>query len=238
MQASEIASAINIHQQHLLPASDPNHTPMHNQPLQKLTFAIQQTFQRNQPPDQEESPPPSTPPSPQPQSSVSLTDSQLLEYTLAAMKVTDPSHLLTFATRTLHASCGFERVLLAFVVPGKEKLEAKICHGSQADEIQAAFHCPLKKGNFWYNLLHHYQPIQFLSLVDEDQSNAIPIDFLQLWGKSPGFAGALYAPNKPIGVMLADQGSSDHPLTDKDFAAFSLVLSQTNANLARLAHSH
>ncbi len=238
MQASEIASAINIPQQHLLPASDPNHTPMHNQQLQKLTFAIQQTFQCNQTPNQGKSQPPSTPPSPQPQSTVSSTDSQLLEYTLAAMKIREPSHLLTFATHALYTSCGFERVLLAFVVPGKEKLEAKICHGSQADEIQAAFHCPLNKGNFWNHLLYQYQPIQFQSLEDEDTSNEIPTEFLQLWGNYPGLAGSLYAPNKPIGLILADRGSSGPPLTDKDFAAFSLVLSQTNANLARLTQAH
>ena len=154
------------------------------------------------------------------------------------MKIPTPSNLLTFATHTLYASCGFERVILAFVVPGKEKLEAKICHGSQTDEVKAAFQCPLLKGNFWHRILHQYQPIQFLSLFDENQSKDIPQDFLNLWGNYPGLAGSLYVPNKPIGIMLADRGSRDHPLTDKDFAAFSLVLSQTNANLARLAQSH
>jgi hypothetical protein len=48
----------------------------------------------------------------------------------------------------------------------------------------------------------------------------------------------LYAPNKPIGLILADKGSSVQPLTDKDFAVLSLVPSQTNANLARLAQPH
>ena len=102
---------------------------------------------------------------------------------MAAMKIPDPSKLLAFATKTLYASCGFERVLLALMVPGKEKLEAKIGYGDQADAIQAAFHCPLKEGNFWYRLLHQYQPMQFLSLEQEDPSHEIPADFLQLWGK-------------------------------------------------------
>ncbi len=239
MQTSEIISAINIHQRHLLPASDPNHPPIHNQQLQQLTLTIQQAIQTDQSPDPEESPPPPpAPPSDQPQSpSTSNSDSQLLEYTLAAMKIPTPSNLLTFATHTLHASCGFERVILAFIVPGKEKLEAKICHGPEADEVKAAFQCSLLKGNFWHRILHHYHPIQFLSLFDENQSKHMPENFLKLWGKNPGLAGSLYVPNKPIGIILADRGSSEHPLTDKDFAAFSLVLSQTNANLARLAQS-
>ena len=74
--------------------------------------------------------------------------------------------------------------------------------------------------------------------MEKDNTKETPADFLQLWGNAPGLVGSLYAPNTPIGLILADRGSSGHPLTDKDFAAFSLVLSQTNANLARLAQSH
>jgi len=154
------------------------------------------------------------------------------------MKIPEPSKLLSFATKTLYASYGFERVLLAFVVPGKEKLEAKMGYGEQTDAIQTTFHCPLNKGNFWYRLLHQYQPLQFLSLEQENTSHEIPEEFLQLWGNHPGFAGSLYAPNKPIGLILADSGTTQTALTDTDFAAFSVILSQTNANLARLAQAH
>jgi HD-like signal output (HDOD) protein len=239
MQASEIASTINIHHQHLTPDENPSYPPIQNQHLQKLTLAIQQTLHKDQEPEQEECfPTQISQKCAQPaSSSPSNTGNLLLEYTLAAMKIPEPSNLLTFATHTLYASCGFERVLLAFVVPGKDKLEAKIGYGAQSDAIQTAFHCPLIKGNFWHRLLHQYQPIQFPSLGKEGKNHEIPKDFLQLWGNAPGFAGCLYAPNKPIGLILADRGAGGHSLTDTDFAAFSLVLSQTNANLARLAQS-
>jgi len=237
MQASEIASAINIEHQHFLPITSPDDTPIHNQQLLKLTLAIQQKLHRDQSP--EEIPAPTTQPSRPssvPQSSGS--DNPILEYTLGAMKILEPSKLLTFATKTLYASCGFERVLLAFVVPGKEQLEAKIGYGEQSDALQAAFHCPLKKGYFWYRLLYQYQPIQFLSLKNEDPSQEIPANFLQLWGHNPGLAGSLYVPNKPIGLILTDHGSKSAAITDTDRAVFSLVLAQTNANLARLTQSH
>jgi hypothetical protein len=236
MQASEVASAIHIPQQHIMPAWIPDHTPVHNQQLQKLTLAIQKTIHSGQTPDQEDSPAPQMPPSPQSHlPSSSHSDNLLLEYTLATMKISEPSKLLT---HTLYTSCGFERILLAFAVPGKEKLEAKICYGAESDAIQAAFHCPLIKGNFWYRLLHQYHPIQFLSLMEENKTKETPADFLQLWGTSPGLVASLYTPNKPIGLILADRGSSVEPLEDTAFAAFSLILSQTNANLARLASSH
>ena len=154
------------------------------------------------------------------------------------MNISEPSNLLTVATRTLHTSYGFERVWLAFVVPGKNKLEAKIGYGPDSERIQALFHCPMTRGNFWDRLLHQFQPIRFASLVKEGEAGGMPADFLQHWGNQPGFAGTLYAPNKPIGIILVDRGSSGITLTDTDFAAFALVLSQTNANLARLAQNH
>jgi hypothetical protein len=238
MQASEIASAINIDRQHLLPVSNPEDTPFQYPELQKLTLAIQHALDRHHEPEQEESPKLPAPIKPRPLlHTVASSENPLLEYTLAAMKIPEPSKLLSFATKTLYASYGFERVLLAFIVPGKEKLEAKIGYGEQADAIQASFHCPLIKGNFWYRLLHQYQPVQFLSLAQENTVHEIPKEFLQLWGNHPGLAGSLYAPNKPIGLILADRGISKTALTDTDFAAFSVILSQTNANLARLAQS-
>ncbi len=241
MQASEIASAISIDQQHLIPTPSTIDAPIHNQQLQKLTLAIQQTFQSHEISEQEEIPQPQTPPPPNRSSQPPVSSNAsnpLLDYALTAMKIPEPSNLLSLATKTLYVSCGFERVLLAFVVPGKEKLEAKIGYGVETDAIQEAFHCPVSKGNFWYRLLHQYQPIQFLSLKNEDTAHEIPEAFLQLWGNHSGFVGSLYAPNKPIGLILADRGGSGSILADSDFAAFSLILSQTNTNLARLAQAH
>ena len=239
MQASEVASAINIPHQHLSPALSSEEPPIQNQQLQKLTLAVQQTLHGGENPDEEEGLPDESLPEVQNVAPFSSnSDNQLMDYTLAAMKILDPSKLLTLATKTLYSSCGFERVLLAFAIPGKEKIQAKICYGAQSEEIQNAFLCPITKGNFWHRLLHQYHPIQFLSLRDEDETKETPAEFLKLWGSSAGLAGSLYAPNKPIGLILADRGSSSTTLNDADFAAFSLVLSQTNANLARLAQSH
>ncbi|WP_342348426.1 HDOD domain-containing protein [uncultured Nitrospira sp.] len=235
-QASEIASAINIDRQHFLPASEADGTILHNHHLHRLTQTIHQALHQEgilpaetAKPDQQASP--SLPPSP-------ASDRPLLDFTIQAMKISEPSSLLTFATRTLYVSYGFERVWLALVVPGKDKLQAKIGYGPHAETIQDAFHCPLSHGNFWDRLLHSFHPIQYSSLGQEGESGGMPTDFLKYWGDQPGFAGTLYAPNRPIGVILVDRGSTGHPLTDTDFAAFALVLSQTNANLARLATKH
>ena len=52
MQASEIASTINIHHQHLTPAENPSSPPIQNLQLQKLTLTIQQTLHKDQEPEQ------------------------------------------------------------------------------------------------------------------------------------------------------------------------------------------
>jgi len=39
-------------------------------------------------------------------------------------------------------------------------------------------------------------------------------------------------------LILADGGVNGHTLANTDYAAFALVLSQTNTNLARLTQSH
>jgi HD-like signal output (HDOD) protein len=231
MQASEIASGIHIDRQHFLPACNPGQIPIHSPQLHHLTQTIHQALHP------EDSSPETFPESARKESCTlqSPSDRLLLDFTLQAMNISEPSNLLTFATRTLYAAYGFERVWLAFVVPGKDKIEAKIGYGPQSDTIQAVFHCPLTRGNFWDRLLHQFQPIRFSSLLKEGGAGGMPADFLECWGNQPGLAGTLYAPNKPIGLILVDRGSDGKPLTDTDFAAFALVLSQTNANLARLA---
>ncbi|MCA9498120.1 MAG: HDOD domain-containing protein [Nitrospira sp.] len=235
-QASEVASAINIDRQHFLPAPDTDGILFHNQYLHRLTQTIYQALDPEGTLSEESAQPP-------PQASPCLShspasDRPLLNFTIESMKISEPSSLLTFATRTLYASYGFERVWLALVVPGKDKLEAKIGYGADSEAIQAKFHCPIKKGNFWDRLIHQFQPIRFSSLIDEGAEGGISPDFLQYWGGQPGFMGTLYIPSKPIGLILVDRGSTGNRLTEIDFAAFSMVLSQTNANLARLTQHH
>ena len=236
MLASEIATSINIDRQHFLPCSDHEDAPIHNQELFRLTQTIRQAIN--------------------PEDVFSIESSEmvlkkstsvhsspnsnrlLLDFTLQALNIAEPSNLLTVVIRTLYGSFGFERVWLALVVPGKDKLEAKIGYGPNSEAIQAIFHCPIKKGNFWDRLIHQFQPMRFSSLIPEGACGGISADFLQCWGDQPGFVGTLYVPNKPIGIILVDRGLSGNTLTDTDFATFAMVLSQTNTNLARLTQHH
>ena len=232
LKATEIAKVINIESHHLTPVIDPRQPTITHQPLRQLTHAIQQaiapdTSQAPIPAEPEEKPSSATRPAP-------TSDHLLSDFTLQAMKIREASTLITLATQTLYASYGFERVLLALVTPNKEHLKGKIGFGKAVDQIVPLLVVSLDSGSFCHRLLTHYQTIRYHSLEKERDVAAIPEEFRKQWGPIPGFVGALYAPNKPIGLIFADRGSTHTPLTEGDFAAFAMILSQTNANLARL----
>lgn len=232
LKASEIAKVINIESHHLTPEGDHPNATISHQPLGQLTLAIQQAIAHEEPlaqPLQEHDAAPSSATRPGPTS-----DHLLFDFTLQAMKIREASTLITLATQTLYASYGFERILLALVTPNKEQLKGKMGFGNHVDQLVPLLQVPLEPETLCHRLLTHYQTIRYHSLEKERGAEGIPEAFLKQWGPYPGLVGALYAPNKAIGLLFADRGATQVPLTEADFAAFAMILSHTNANLARI----
>ncbi|MGD9850811.1 MAG: HDOD domain-containing protein [Nitrospirales bacterium] len=234
LKTSEMAKVINIEPHHLAPVIDKDQPTIHFQPLNQLTQAIQHALnpEENPPetvtePEHDSVPPPPTRPAP-------ISDHLLFDFTLQAMKIREASTLITLASKTLYASYGFERVLLALVTPNKEKITGKMGFGTHVDSTVPLFQVSLDPDTFCYRLLTQYQTLRYHSLEKEPDMGDTPEEFLNQWGPFPGLVGALYAPKKPIGLIFADRGATEIPLTEADFATFSIVLSQTNANLARI----
>jgi hypothetical protein len=232
LKASEIAKVINIESHHLTPEGDHPNATISHQPLGQLTLAIQQAIAQEEPLAQPLQEPDAAPPSatrPGPTS-----DHLLFDFTLQAMKIREASTLITLATQTLYASYGFERILLALVTPNKEQLKGKMGFGNHVDQLVPLLQVPLEPETLCHRLLTHYQTIRYHLLEKERGAEGIPEAFLKQWGPYPGLVGALYAPNKAIGLLFADRGATQVPLTEADFAAFAMILSHTNANLARI----
>ena len=232
LKASEIGKVINIESHHLTPAMDAHQDTISHKPLLQLTQAIQQALTPDEIPEQpapvsDSLPSPATRPAP-------TSDHLLFDFTLQAMKIREASTLITLATQALYASYGFERILLALVTPNKEKLKGKMGFGNQVDQLVPLLQVSLEPETFCHRLLTRYQTVRYQSLEKEPDVDGIPREFLKQWGSVPGLVGPLYAPNKPLGLILADRGATQVPLTEADFAAFSMILSQTNANLARI----
>lgn len=233
LQAFAIANIIQIESHHLSPAIAPLTSLTPHQPLTQLTQAVQQALASPDSPfhtTMEENPTPSQATRPAPTS-----DHLLFDFTLQAMKIREASSLITFAAKTLYSSYGFERVLLALVTPNKEKLQGKMGYGKKVDHMIHHFEVALFPDSFCHRLLARCQILRYPSLEKESQQGDFSGEFLKKWGNFPGFAGALYAPNKPIGLIFADRGSTEAPLTDGDLAVFAMVISQTNSNLTRIS---
>ena len=232
LKSSEMAKVINIESHHLTPVVDTDQPPIQFQPLNQLTRAIQHALNPEiHPPEPVQEPDSVTPPAARP---TPISDHLLFDFTLQTMKIREASTLITHAGKTLYASYGFERVLLALVTPNKEKITGKMGFGTYVDSLVPVFQVSLTPRTFCHRLLTQYQILRYQSLEKEPDTGNIPEEFLEQWGPFPGFVGALYAPGKPIGLIFADRGATEVPLTEADFAAFSIVLSQTNSNLARI----
>ena len=162
------------------------------------------------------------------------TGTAINEFTLKAIQVRDPNVLLNMAAQTLGTACGFERVVLALVAPSTSTLEGRIGHGTNVQSMLPHFKCSLKETHFLTQALHRYYPSRIDSLETE-MEGGINKEILTQWGNGPLFIGSLFSPTNPIGVIIADKGVRQQPLTDAHFATFSLILSVVNSNLARLS---
>lgn len=156
-------------------------------------------------------------------------------FTLRALTVSDPNILLNLAAEGLHSAGGFDRVILALLVPGTKALETRISFGVPP-AILNLFQCANENPVARIAPLHQSGPLQLPSLQDERIAGHFVPEFVKQWGNHPCVVGALVAKEKPIGLILADRGPSGQPLSQGDFAGFVMILSQTNGTLTRLAH--
>ena len=156
-------------------------------------------------------------------------------FALQALQIQDPNALLNSAAEGLYTSGGFDRVVLMLVVPATGKLEARITYGHDVESMTHLFRCSVKDNHLLTHILRQYQPMNLDSFEPHVESGHLSQEFIEKWGNGPCFVGPLFSPANPIGVLLVDRGHSGSPLTTNEFASFALVLSQVNANLARLA---
>ncbi|MCA9471016.1 MAG: HDOD domain-containing protein [Nitrospirales bacterium] len=163
------------------------------------------------------------------------TGTVINEFTLKAMQVRDPNVLLNMAAQILGTACGFERVVLTLVTPSSSTLEGRIGHGEHVQAMLPLFKCSLKETHFLTRALHRYCPEKIDSLETDAEFSQANSEFIARWGHAPFFIGSLFSPSNPIGVIIADKGVSQQPLTDSHFASFSLILSVVNSNLVRLS---
>jgi len=154
---------------------------------------------------------------------------------MTVMTMRDPNTLLRYAAEGLHSICGFERVILMFVTPSTGELDPRISFGINDTALLALFKCQSKGHHIFARTLQGYQSLKVDSFQPEVTAGHLPPEFIEKWGESPCLLGALFAPTKPIGLLIADRGNTGQSISDVDYTNFVLILSLINTAIARLA---
>ncbi len=160
----------------------------------------------------------------------------LQDFTLKALGTSDPNQILQWGTEGLYSTGNFDRVVLTLLSPEKGVLEPRTGYGEGVKEKLSHFRCSTKGQHLFAIAFRGCQPKRVENLEDEVKAGRLPKEFIQEWGNSPFLLGSVFAKSKPIGLVIADKGISQQPITPAEYATFAMVLSQINVNLARLVH--
>ena len=159
----------------------------------------------------------------------------LQEFSLRALGTTDPNRILNWAAEGLHQAAGFERVVLTVLSPAHGMIEPRVGYGEQVHNLLPLFRTPINTHHLVAKFCKHCEPMRVENLRTDIDLGQVPQEFLQKWGEGPCLFGPLFAKAQPVGLLVADHGLSRGPISESDYATFVMVLSQVNANLARLS---
>ena len=135
----------------------------------------------------------------------------------------------------LYRSKIFERVVLTMLTSTEDRLETRLSYGKKIKDLQGVFNCARKDPCFLNAILLKSKPMKLESLEHDGKQHPSFSEFLEHWGAEPCLFGPLWAKNRGVGIVIADRGISRKEIEESDYAFFSMVLSQINANLSRLA---
>ncbi len=162
----------------------------------------------------------------------------LQEFSLQALSTSDANQILKLGAAGLHKAGQFERVVMTLLSPETGMLEPRIGHGPQVQDLLPLFRCPAKGYHLLAVACNRYEPMKVDNFQTEVQMGRIPLEFLKQWGDTTCLFGPIFAKAKPVGVIIADRGVTNTPITDHDYSIFMMVLAQINMNLTRLATAH
>ncbi len=156
-------------------------------------------------------------------------------FTLKAETISNPNTILKMGLEGLYRSRAFERVVLTMLTATEDRLETRLSFGQKIKDLQGVFNCSRKDSCFLNAILLKSEPMKLESLEHNEKQHHSFSEFLEHWGTEPCVFGPLWAKNRGVGIVIADRGISRKEIEESDYAFFSMVLSQINANLSRLA---
>lgn len=152
-------------------------------------------------------------------------------------QMVDINTLFTTVVEGIHRGIGLERVALCLIDPKVTVMAAKYVLGEDTDEWRSELQFPVKsdQDNLFSHCLHSRRnlwlqpnktnPTQYL--VNKKTERLITAD--------NALIAAVYAGNRPIGVVVADRGPKRTPITQEQHESFDHFSQQTSMSLAMLA---
>lgn len=150
----------------------------------------------------------------------------------------DINLLLETVLEGIHRGIGMDRTIFSLLVADKQSLKEKLSLGWRKEmyEQKVILHISETPPNLFFQALAGTQAFWAKPLVN---AKLYTLRDINVVGKNECFIMPIFSNKMPIGLIYADRGMSDQPLTEEDFNAFKYFAQQANIGLAlyRMQHS-
>lgn len=143
----------------------------------------------------------------------------------------DINLLLETVLEGIHRGIGMDRTVFSLLANDKRSLKEKLSLGWRKDsyEHKVTFHLSKMPPNIFFHALSGTQAFWGRPLVNGKLYTLLDINVV---GKNECFIMPVSSNNTPIGLIYADRGITNEPLTEEDFSAFKHFSQQANLGLA------
>lgn len=142
----------------------------------------------------------------------------------------DINLLLETVLEGIHRGIGMDRTIFSLLVSDKQSLKEKLSLGWRKGsyENKVVFNVSETPPNIFFHALAGTQAFWAKPLVN---TKLYMLRDINVVGKNECFMMPVFSNNIPIGLIYADRGITNQPLTEEDFSAFKYFSQQANIGL-------
>jgi HD-like signal output (HDOD) protein len=142
----------------------------------------------------------------------------------------DINLLLETVLEGIHRGIGMDRTIFSLLVSDKQSLKERLSLGWRKEtyEHKVVFNISQTPPNVFFHVLSGVQAFWSKPSINAKLYTLRDINVI---GKNECFLMPIFSNNTPIGLIYADRGISNQPLTEEDFSAFKYFAQQANIGL-------
>ncbi len=152
-------------------------------------------------------------------------------------QMVDINTLFQMVVEGIHRGIGLDRVALCLIDPKVTTMTAKYVLGENSDEWRSDMRFPVisDQDNLFAHCLHSRQYLWLRRNRASNLNHLINKKIERLIDTSNCLISAVYASNRPIGVIVADKGKDGVEISPEQHESFDHFSQQTSMSLAMLA---